>query len=1090
MTAQSARNPRRHGRTLLRGAVLGVLLALLGAAWFGQHTLQYGAPREPGAKVLLGAVAVLTIVQALFGLGSPDDPLRDAADDDDPEAPFSVGELCALAAIAAVGVFFRFVHFYTVPDGMNHDAAWYGMYALEIARGTPYTPYISAAWGRETLFMYLAAPFLPFWGNSPELVQFTSTVVGILTFVPMYLFARAVLGRRLALVALAFFVVSGWHNVFSRAGWRVITVPPAFALMLWAFWRARQTQRAAYWLAMGAACGLAINTYNAGRIAPVMMTVLCLALLERARWRRTLAGGALAAVAFLIVGAPMLWYATQHFVEWQGRAEFFVEQQDHGATALHNLLDAARMFNYRVFGGNDFFITEPILEPLAGALFVVGLATTLRFVRRRDHSLMLLGFALALVPGIFSSPNANRCITAMPFVYLFVARGLGSFADGCAALAPGRWRRAVGLALLALPAAIAAVESYREFLGADRRPIYGFNAEATAVGEFMKPFTNRFKTYVISSFWPEYTTTYLSYDGRNSPLERYYVWVQRYADAEQDIDALTGKGLLFMLDLGAAGNEALHQLQARFPVHRLQEVRARRRNNDVVARAFIVDVEALRAAGPWSNSSLALLVRSRAGDPVAAATRCFEPIAGPDGVSARLSIMLPEVGAAFPVGEIRWLPECPPAAETTPLWRLSIGPSGVTHGADALSDAIPRARLESGHWYDVTAVLSAGDRSAHGWIDGRPAATAPLGTGPLRLAGVQVVADHADEPAGRFFVDRLAALSDAAPPTSPRWRESPPAAPAFAEDFDNDPRGPLLPEHGWRELRGLPAIVAGPNLWAPALATTNAGEVNAFAGGNGTRPGQFAETMGVAEDPAGNIYVSERSNHRVQKFAPDGTPLLRWGKLGDAAGQFREPLDLAADDEFLYVVDTWNNRVQIFDWNGTFHSQFNGPPHMITPRGIFVQDGKVYVADSGSGVIRIFDRTGKYLQAIGQLGSGPGQLEQPVDVVVDSTGRIFATNPGNNRIEIFAPDGRALGSFPVRGWQGTGLKENYLFIDETDIIHLTDWGTGHVRRFTPDGTELQPLGPRIELPTGVSGRHDRLLVALRGECRLVAMPRY
>ena len=50
----------------------------------------------------------------------------------------------------------------------------------------------------------------------------------------------------------------------------------------------------------------------------------------------------------------------------------------------------------------------------------------------------------------------------------------------------------------------------------------------------------------------------------------------------------------------------------------------------------------------------------------------------------------------------------------------------------------------------------------------------------------------------------------------------------------------------------------------------------------------------------GNIYVSERLNHRVQKFAPDGSYLARWGRLGEGPGEFREPMDLAADAQALY----------------------------------------------------------------------------------------------------------------------------------------------------------------------------------------------
>ena len=65
-----------------------------------------------------------------------------------------------------------------------------------------------------------------------------------------------------------------------------------------------------------------------------------------------------------------------------------------------------------------------------------------------------------------------------------------------------------------------------------------------------------------------------------------------------------------------------------------------------------------------------------------------------------------------------------------------------------------------------------------------------------------------------------------------------------------------------------------------------------------------------------------------------------------------------------------------------------------------------------------------------------------------------------------------------------------MFIDEADIIYLSDWYTGRVRRFKPDGTELRPIGPRMDRPSGMAGQHGRLLVAARGESRIIAAPLY
>src|SRR5262245_10338677 len=132
--------PSSQGR-VLRPIVALVSVALLAVAWRAQSAFQYGEPREPGGWLLLAAAV------ALAGFGLPTFARGRAETALDANV-----EWVTVTALCLLGVFFRLVHFYVVPEGMNHDAGWYGQYANEIVRGTPYTPYIAAAWGRETLF--------------------------------------------------------------------------------------------------------------------------------------------------------------------------------------------------------------------------------------------------------------------------------------------------------------------------------------------------------------------------------------------------------------------------------------------------------------------------------------------------------------------------------------------------------------------------------------------------------------------------------------------------------------------------------------------------------------------------------------------------------------------------------------------------------------------------------------------------------------------------------------------------------------------------------------------------------------------------
>lgn len=79
----------------------------------------------------------------------------------------------------------------------------------------------------------------------------------------------------------------------------------------------------------------------------------------------------------------------------------------------------------------------------------------------------------------------------------------------------------------------------------------------------------------------------------------------------------------------------------------------------------------------------------------------------------------------------------------------------------------------------------------------------------------------------------------------------------------------------------------------------------------------------VAFDPDGNIYFSDGyNNSRVAKYDSDGNWVGSWGERGSEPGQFRLPHGIAADDQGrIYVADRSNNRIQVFESDGTFVRQ-------------------------------------------------------------------------------------------------------------------------------------------------------------------------
>jgi hypothetical protein len=164
---------------------------------------------------------------------------------------------------------------------------------------------------------------------------------------------------------------------------------------------------------------------------------------------------------------------------------------------------------------------------------------------------------------------------------------------------------------------------------------------------------------------------------------------------------------------------------------------------------------------------------------------------------------------------------------------------------------------------------------------------------------------------------------------------------------------------------------------------------------------------GVAVDLAGNIYVGDAGNHRIQKFDSTGAFITAWGTSGTGDNQFNTPMGVAVDSSSdVYVVDSVNDRVQKFSSTGTFITKWgsngSGDGQFSGPQGIAVDSsGTVYVADTGNNRIQKFTNAGTFIEACGSAGSGDGEFNSPGDVAVDATGNLYVVDSGADRVQKF-----------------------------------------------------------------------------------------
>lgn len=203
----------------------------------------------------------------------------------------------------------------------------------------------------------------------------------------------------------------------------------------------------------------------------------------------------------------------------------------------------------------------------------------------------------------------------------------------------------------------------------------------------------------------------------------------------------------------------------------------------------------------------------------------------------------------------------------------------------------------------------------------------------------------------------------------------------------------------------------------------------------------------------GTFVVVESGRHQVKLFAPDDfvTPIQVIGDLRDGLGEFNAPggMFFERKDNELYVADTNNGRIQVFDFHsGQFKRTFGTPGFGFVPgdllfvNGVSVINDLVYTTSALHQIV-VFDKQGNEVDRIGEFGFGPGQFFFPFDVLCDSQGNFFVSDNFNNRVQKFDPDFNFVQSLGV----GLLAAPSRLYIDHRDRVFVTDTNNDLVRVF-------------------------------------------
>jgi uncharacterized protein (TIGR03663 family) len=196
---------------------------------------------------------------------------------------------------------------------------------------------------------------------------------------------------------------------------------------------------------------------------------------------------------------------------------------------------------------------------------------------------------------------------------------------------------------------------------------------------------------------------------------------------------------------------------------------------------------------------------------------------------------------------------------------------------------------------------------------------------------------------------------------------------------------------------------------------------------------------------------------------------------GANPGQFNQPRGVAVspDGSRIYVLDTQNGRVEIFDETGALVTTWGDGDDQVElevtdnglgPYGIATgADGLVYIADTWNHRIVVVNTDGQVVRTFGQFGNNedspdpslnPGSFYGPRGITVYNN-EVYVTDTGNERVEVFGLDGTF-----VRAWGGTGSAPNQLIepvgitVGSDGRVYVADSGNARVSVFDTNGKPL------------------------------------
>jgi tripartite motif-containing protein 71 len=258
----------------------------------------------------------------------------------------------------------------------------------------------------------------------------------------------------------------------------------------------------------------------------------------------------------------------------------------------------------------------------------------------------------------------------------------------------------------------------------------------------------------------------------------------------------------------------------------------------------------------------------------------------------------------------------------------------------------------------------------------------------------------------------------------------------------------------------------------------------------------------AATNAAGNIYVAVYQQDRINEYGPvtgntcPHTILRTWGTHGSANNQLIRPYGVDLDSAGnVYVADSDNDRIQEFSGTGAYKATYGAKQgsggDLFQLRRVAVQGSNVYAADLWGFHVDRFAKPGKTrTQVFGNVGPANGKFNEPSGVTFDGSGNLYVVDAVNQRVQKFAQGANGAAftftkAFGARGWGDSDLSgfnwpRDLTFAASTNTIWVSDTKNNRLLEFNTSGDSAGKFvgsASTMHWPWGIDADGSRLVIA-------------